>query len=210
MSTSLILNKRNNLNPKGDEAPGFLSSSSSSVYVVGEQEGLREADKIAGGLPEQPPGVEFDQYSGYVTVDPKAGRSLFYYFAESPHSPSAKPLVLWLAGGPGSSSLGYGSFLQIGPFKVHSDGKTLYKNDYSWNKVANVLFLESPAGVGFSYSNTTSDYNTTDDKRTTADAYSFLVNWLQRFPQQEPGTLPVRSELWWAFCVRACLHHSTP
>lgn len=50
------------------------------------------------------------------------------------------------------------------------------------NAVANVMFLESPVGVGFSYSNTSSDY-TTDDKKTAADAYTFLVNWLERFPE---------------------------
>ena len=54
----------------------------SPVYV-GKQEGLKKADKIKS-LPGQPQGVDFDQYSGYVTVDPKAGRALFYYFVESP------------------------------------------------------------------------------------------------------------------------------
>lgn len=49
--------------------------------------------------------------------------------------------------------------------------------------VANVLFLESPAGVGFSYSNTTSDYENVGDKRTAQDSYKFLINWLERFPQ---------------------------
>lgn len=49
--------------------------------------------------------------------------------------------------------------------------------------VANMLFLESPAGVGFSYSNTTSDYNNTGDSSTAADAYTFLINWLERFPE---------------------------
>ena len=52
----------------------------------------------------------------------------------------------------------------------------------SSNVVANVLFLESPAGVGFSYSNTSSDYITGDTK-SAADAYTFLVNWLERFPE---------------------------
>jgi serine carboxypeptidase-like clade II len=31
---------------------------------------------------------------------------------------------------------------------------------------ANLLFLESPAGVGFSYTNTTSDLKTMGDERT--------------------------------------------
>lgn len=48
--------------------------------------------------------------------------------------------------------------------------------------VANVLFLETPAGVGFSYSNTSSDYNINGDQRTAEDSYTFLVNWLERFP----------------------------
>ena len=49
--------------------------------------------------------------------------------------------------------------------------------------MANVIFLESPAGVGFSYSNTTSDYDESGDKRTADDAFVFLVNWLERFPE---------------------------
>ena len=43
--------------------------------------------------------------------------------------------------------------------------------------------MESPAGVGFSYSNTTSDYDKSGDARTAADSYTFLVNWLERFPE---------------------------
>jgi carboxypeptidase C (cathepsin A) len=55
--------------------------------------------------------------------------------------------------------------------------------DHSRMTVANMLFLESPAGVGFSYSNRTSDYNNTGDRSTAADAYTFLINWLERFPE---------------------------
>ncbi|KAL3515254.1 hypothetical protein ACH5RR_022156 [Cinchona calisaya] len=162
-----------------------------SPIYVGPQDGLKAADKITT-LPGQPNGVNFDQYSGYVTVDPKAGRALFYYFAESQKS-STKPLVLWLNGGPGCSSIGSGAMTELGPFRVNKDGSTLWHNPYAWNTVANVLFLESPAGVGFSYSNTSSDYITGDTK-TAADSYTFLVNWLERFPEYKTRDFLITGE----------------
>ncbi|RLM86950.1 serine carboxypeptidase 2-like [Panicum miliaceum] len=72
---------------------------------------------------------------------------------------------------------------ELGPFRVNPDGKTLSRNRNAWNNVANVIFLESPAGVGFSYSNTSSDYDKTGDARTAADSYIFLLHWLERFPE---------------------------
>ena len=63
----------------------------------------------------------------------------------------------------------------------------------SSNVVANVLFLESPAGVGFSYSNTSSDYITGDTK-TAADSYTFLVNWLERFPEYKTRDFLITGE----------------
>lgn len=60
--------------------------------------------------------------------------------------------------------------------------------------MANVLFLESPAGVGFSYSNSSSDYDTPGDKRTAKDSYTFLINWLERFPQYKTRDFYIAGE----------------
>ncbi|XP_039687457.1 serine carboxypeptidase 1-like isoform X1 [Medicago truncatula] len=191
-----ILSRKSQNPPKTlswEEGDALKTHSFSAAYVAPPQEELRLADKIVT-LPGQPYGVNFDQYSGYVTVDPEAGRELFYYFVESPYNSSTKPLVLWFNGGPGCSSLGYGAFQELGPFRVNSDGKTLYRNPYAWNEVANVLFLESPAGVGFSYSNTTSDYDNSGDKSTAKDAYVFLINWLERFPQYKTRAFYITGE----------------
>ncbi|KAK2992307.1 hypothetical protein RJ640_020300, partial [Escallonia rubra] len=182
----------------------------SPVYV-GPQDGLKDGDEIES-LPGQPDGVDFKQYSGYVTVDPKAGRALFYYFVESPRNSSTNPLVLWLNGGPGCSSLGGGAMMELGPFRVNRDGKTLYRNDYAWNKDANIIFLESPAGVGFSYSNTTSDYNRSGDNRTAQDSYTFLVNWLERFPEYKTRDFYLTGESYAGHYVpqlaQTILHHN--
>ncbi|CAF2102626.1 BnaA05g29730D [Brassica napus] len=152
---------------------------SSSTYVEEQKR-----DRITQ-LPGQPSNVDFRQYSGYVTVNEQRGRALFYWLVESPttRDPKSRPLVLWLNGGPGCSSVAYGAAEEVGPFRVGSDGKTLHNKLYAWNKLANLLFLESPAGVGFSYTNSTSDLYTTGDQRTAEDSYRFLVNWFERFPQ---------------------------
>lgn len=142
----------------------------------------QESDRITW-LPGQPENVNFAQYSGYVTVDKSAGRALFYWLTESPSNPESKPLLLWLNGGPGCSSIAYGAAEEIGPFHIRNDGKTLYLNPYSWNKEANLLFLESPAGVGFSYTNRSTDLDSVGDSRTAKDTYKFLVRWFDRFPQ---------------------------
>ncbi|XP_050884911.1 serine carboxypeptidase 1 [Lathyrus oleraceus] len=192
----LILSRSSQNPPKTftwEEEEDTLKTQSSSAYVVPPQEGKRLADKIVT-LPGQPYGVNFDQYSGYVTVDHDTEKELFYYFVESPSNSSTKPLILWLSGGPGCSSLGYGAFEELGPFRINSDGKTLHRNPYAWNEVANVLFLESPAGVGFSYSNTTSDYDKSGDKTTAKDAYVFLINWLERFPQYKTRDFYITGE----------------
>ncbi|KAG8054864.1 hypothetical protein GUJ93_ZPchr0001g31455 [Zizania palustris] len=158
------------------QAPVLVSV---SAAVLSEQ----ESDRIRG-LPGEPANVGFSQYSGYVTVNPAHGRALFYWLVEAvPAAGPIAPLVLWLNGGPGCSSVGYGASEEIGPFRIRSDGKTLYLNPNSWNNAANLLFLESPAGVGFSYSNKTLDLYTAGDAKTALDSYAFLVNWLERFPQ---------------------------
>ncbi|XP_050230126.1 serine carboxypeptidase-like 31 isoform X2 [Mercurialis annua] len=138
-------------------------------------------DHLVTNLPGQP-AVSFRQYAGYLTVDEKNGRALFYWFYESTSHPDEKPLVLWLNGGPGCSSVGYGATQEIGPFLVDNEGHGLKYNPFSWNREANVLFLESPAGVGFSYSKTSSDYDSLGDDFTANDAYAFLHKWLLKFP----------------------------
>ncbi|KAI3717964.1 hypothetical protein L1987_69919 [Smallanthus sonchifolius] len=150
-----------------------------AAVLVGGGNGFPAEDLVIR-LPGQPI-VGFKQYAGYVDVDLKAGRSLFYYFVEAETDADRKPLSLWLNGGPGCSSMGGGAFTELGPFFPLGNGRGLRRNTQSWNKASNLLFVESPAGVGWSYSNTTSDY-TTGDAKTARDMHTFLKNWYKKFP----------------------------
>jgi carboxypeptidase C (cathepsin A) len=104
--------------------------------------------------------LNFNMYSGYVDI-PSTTKQLHYLLAESANDPTTDPLIVWFNGGPGCSSL-IGFTTENGPytFSVHHDPEV---NQYSWNQEANVLYLEQPAGVGFSYCSTTADCASSDD-----------------------------------------------
>ncbi|KAG2701806.1 hypothetical protein I3760_06G060600 [Carya illinoinensis] len=163
-------------------AKGNLSSGSGYDELSSEILAQQQTDEVVR-LPGQIP-VKFKQYAGYITVNETHGRALFYWFFEATDNPHEKPVLLWLNGGPGCSSIG-GETLELGPFFPQKAGtKPLLRlNPYSWNKVANLLFVESPFGVGFSYTNTSTDFAELGDTRTAKDSYTFLVNWFRRFPQ---------------------------
>ncbi|XP_059166870.1 lysosomal protective protein-like isoform X2 [Physella acuta] len=119
----------------------------------------------------------FKQYSGYLSVGSKM---LHYWFVESTNNPRTDPLVLWLNGGPGCSSLD-GFLTEHGPFRVDTSGETLIPFPYAWNQVANMIYLESPAGVGFSYSR---DGNySTDDDDTAKNNHLALRDFFRKFPE---------------------------
>lgn len=88
------------------------------------------ADAKITTLPGQPMDASFAQYSGYVTINEK--KKLFYWLVEASSDAESKPLLLWLNGGPGASTIGYGAFQEIGPFQILPDGK-LSKRQFAWN-----------------------------------------------------------------------------
>lgn len=63
-----------------------------------------------------------------------------YVFFESQHDPDNDPIVLWLNGGPGCSSL-IGMVYENGPFVFKPNTTNFELNQYSWNKKANVLYI---------------------------------------------------------------------
>ncbi|CBI27154.3 unnamed protein product, partial [Vitis vinifera] len=157
-----------------------LQAMTAAASVAGAEELQQEKDRVKD-LPGQP-AVEFRHYAGYVKLRPQDEKALFYWFFEAQGGVLEKPLVLWLNGGPGCSSIAYGAAQELGPFLVRSNGTKLILNDFSWNKVANILFLEAPVGVGFSYTNKSSDLLKLGDRITAEDSHAFLVQWFKRFP----------------------------
>lgn len=96
-------------------------------------------------------------YSGYL--DASKGCDIFtngpickihYWLALAEDDPMNKPVVLWLNGGPGSSSL-LGFLQEEGPLLINATGG-LMVNPWSWTKLVNLVAIEAPMGVGYSVS----------------------------------------------------------
>ncbi|KAK9286558.1 hypothetical protein L1049_014957 [Liquidambar formosana] len=126
--------------------------------------------------------LPFKLETGYVSV---GDVEFFYYFVESEGNPGADPLLLYINGGPGCSGLN-GFFYQIGPLAFNITDYTgglpqLLYMKHAWTRTASIIFIDAPVGAGFSYATTTSAYASTDTLMT-AQAYSFMKNWLSGHP----------------------------
>ncbi|XP_036125411.1 retinoid-inducible serine carboxypeptidase [Molossus molossus] len=119
----------------------------------------------------------------YVTVRKDAHMFWWLYYATNPcKNFSELPLVMWLQGGPGGSSTGFGNFEEIGP--LDSD---LKPRRTTWLQSASLLFVDNPVGTGFSYVNKSAIY-----ARDLATVASDMLVLLESFfsCRQEFQTIP--------------------
>ncbi|PHH92915.1 hypothetical protein CDD83_3746 [Cordyceps sp. RAO-2017] len=116
------------------------------------------------------------QYTGYFD-DEKQDKHLFFWFFESRNDAAKDPVILWLNGGPGCSSLN-GLLLVIGPAKIDKN-LGVVDNPFSWNNNASIIFLDQPVNTGFSYSSKQVDTSEAAGK----DVYAFLALFFHRFPE---------------------------
>jgi len=148
-------------------------------------------DKIVS-LPGLNFATNYSQFSGYLKGDNTT--YLHYWFVESQSSPRDSPLVVWMNGGPGCSSMD-GLLNELGPFRVSvsmaNGSLEVVENDFSWNTFANVLFLEAPACVGFSYSTESCDAS---DDSTSKRNYNALLDFLKKFPAMARNELYITGE----------------
>ncbi|KAF9547484.1 hypothetical protein EC957_008321 [Mortierella hygrophila] len=80
----------------------------------------------------------------------KANAEMFYWFFPA-LKPKVKnsPLIIWLQGGPGVSSM-IGLFYGTGPIHVTDDLK-LVRNNNTWANEYSMLFVGQPVGTGYSF-----------------------------------------------------------
>ncbi|CDP20999.1 unnamed protein product [Coffea canephora] len=164
-----------------DKVRGLFNSFCGNLFLLLVLVLVRPNLAVAGSVVKFLPGFEgplpFELETGYIGVGESEDVQFFYYFVKSESNPQTDPLLIWLTGGPGCSSI-RGLASGIGPVKfqrVLYDGTLpkLMTNPYSWTKVASMIFLDSPAGTGFSYARTAKASQSTD-LQASEHNYEFL------------------------------------
>jgi carboxypeptidase C (cathepsin A) len=127
--------------------------------------------------------VKETQLAGHLTVNETCGDNLFFWFFESQNDPESDPLIIWLNGGPGSSSF-LGLFSENGPYKINDD-LTLSDNPWSWNKRASYLMIDQPAGTGLSFVDRKDDKScyVKNEPQATYQLYEGLQLFFNNWPK---------------------------
>jgi len=154
------------------------------------------------------PGVgqlpDFAIYSGYLTLNENTGKAIYYLFAESQNDPKSDPVVLWLNGGPGCSSV-EGFLSENGPFVLEDWSYNITANAYSWNRIANMLYFESPAPVGYSRPGVPQDIDY-DDEKTASENLQAVKKFFELFPEFQSNGFYITGESYAGVYVPTLTH----
>lgn len=153
---------------KGDPgSPLFLTP----YLKAGEIEKARDLS-LVGPLS----GANVKSYSGYLTVNETYNSNLFFWFFPAQTKPETAPVLLWLQGGPGGTSM-FGLFVENGPYVV-SENMTLSARKFSWTSKYSVLYIDNPVGTGFSFTDDDKGY-ARNENDVARDLYSALTQFFQ-------------------------------
>ncbi|XP_033131152.1 serine carboxypeptidase-like 2 [Brassica rapa] len=166
-------------------AKDYVSSVLKSLLLILQLVFLSQHQSASASIVKFLPGFEgplpFELETGYIGVGEEEEVQLFYYFIKSERNPKEDPLLLWLSGGPGCSSI-HGLLFENGPLTMKLEEyngtlPSLVSTTYSWTKTTSIIFLDQPVGTGFSYSRTQL-VDKPSDSGEAKRVHEFLQKWL--------------------------------
>jgi carboxypeptidase C (cathepsin A) len=187
-------------------------------YFFRGADAFEKSDFLVTGLGEIEPAYDAfagDMYAGRLPIDiapiaegEKRGELMFWFF--QPNHLNHDSITIWLNGGPGCTSFSAGVLLEISPvtsphFPAGHPKTTktqpLSPNEWAWTKATNMLFVEQPAGTGFSKGPMPQS-----EADLSIDFYNFLVNFYETFPDMKPKKLFLVGESYAGMYVPSIAH----
>ncbi|CAM2706302.1 unnamed protein product [Rotaria socialis] len=137
------------------------------------------------------PDYSYPSYSGYLTVNKTLQSNLFFWFFPAQSGNASAPVVVWLQGGPGASSL-FGLFAEQGPIMVDKE-KKLHPSATTWNMKYHLLYIDQPVGTGYSFTKSEDGYVTNEDE-VARDLYAMLTQFFQIYYEYAASPFYVTGE----------------
>lgn len=132
--------------------------------------------------------------AGYLTPSVHSSNELFYWFFNSQDGNKQAPLIVWLQGGPGCSSM-LGLFMENGPMALSQNKNGTFavnKREITWTQNAHVLFIDQPVGTGYAVNNDGS--YVTSDKEGAQQALFALLGFFTKHPELQSNPLFISGE----------------
>lgn len=117
---------------------------------------------------------EVPSHAGFITVNKRYNSNIFFWFVPAEHHPATAPVVLWMQGGPGTSSL-LAFFSEHGPYRMNQDGD-LVRRPFAWTERFSVVYVDQPVGTGFSFTESNRGY-----ARNMRDVGRDMLEFLEQF-----------------------------
>ncbi|XP_021186633.1 venom serine carboxypeptidase [Helicoverpa armigera] len=134
--------------------------------------------------------IGFRSHAGYFTIDEKYNSNLYFWYFPPFSKKEEAPVVLWLQGGPGGSSL-FGLFTELGPLLAKKEGFALRK--YHWALNYHLIFIDNPVGTGFSFTESENAYCTNEDC-VARGLYGAMKQFFQMFPHLKGNDFYITGE----------------
>ncbi|KAF4677538.1 hypothetical protein FOL47_000926 [Perkinsus chesapeaki] len=123
--------------------------------------------------------TEIQSDAGMVAVDTNFNSSMFYWYFppldDLLKDDKNTPLILWLQGGPGAPGF-FGNFFEMGPLNLINN-TTLVRRNVTWANSYHMVFVDSPVGTGYSYTDYPEGYANSTEHDVTEQLYTFLTTF---------------------------------
>ncbi|KAL3269549.1 hypothetical protein HHI36_008614 [Cryptolaemus montrouzieri] len=140
-------------------------------------------------------------YTGFFTVNKTHNSNLFAWFCPS-ESDSSDPVVLWLQGGPGSTSL-FGLFSENGPFKMKNETEVILR-EKTWTKNNSMLYIDNPAGTGYSFTDKGGYVH--DESQVGEELFQAIQQFFLLFPELRKNEFFITGESYGGHYIPAISH----
>lgn len=180
---------------------GVQSSNSAHICTNPSPKQELNYDKFNLLFGRAKPNINYNMYTGYIEIAPN--NYYFYWFFGNRDGNASAPLILYTNGGPGCSSMEAAttenSPLNLVQISESCDAypsgcdytSSFSNNPYAWNAHANLLYVDNPRGVGYSYG---LGPPTTSTVMAAQDMLSFLLEWYPHYPELVPNKLVIAGE----------------